>query len=146
MESQHNKHSVHPPPFLRGWEVEPPTKFSKRGLDKTSTFRGGLLGERGWHFSGGGAGVGGGGAAWEILPKNLVTFKKQDGIKNEKLWFGKVWLLGGSSRKTNIEGGGGGLDSLPIWGRGGTWQERGDGVFEGGWYPNAHYNKGITTQ
>ena len=22
---------------------------------------------------------------WEILPKNLVTFKRQDGIKNEKL-------------------------------------------------------------
>ena len=21
---------------------------------------------------------------WEILPKNLVTFKKQDGIKDEK--------------------------------------------------------------
>ena len=22
---------------------------------------------------------------WEILPKNLVTFKRQDGIKDEKL-------------------------------------------------------------
>ena len=41
-------HSVHLPlPFCR--EVEPPTKFSKRGgrgLDRTSTFRGGLLGKR----------------------------------------------------------------------------------------------------
>ena len=44
-------HSVHPPPptFCWGAEgVKPPTKFLKRdgGLDKTSTFRGGLLGKR----------------------------------------------------------------------------------------------------
>ena len=33
---------------------EPPTKFPKReGLDRTSIFRGGLLGKRGWLFSGG---------------------------------------------------------------------------------------------
>ena len=40
------RHSVHPL-FLQGGE--PPTKFSKRvgGFDKTSTFRGGLLGKRG---------------------------------------------------------------------------------------------------
>ena len=40
-------HSVHSLPFCRG--VEPPTKFSKRGegLDRTSTYRGGLLGKRG---------------------------------------------------------------------------------------------------
>ena len=32
----------------------PPNKFSKKwGLDRTSTFRGGLLGKRGWYFSGG---------------------------------------------------------------------------------------------
>ena len=30
-----------------GGAVEPATKFSKRGLDNTSTFRGGLLGIRG---------------------------------------------------------------------------------------------------
>ena len=70
---------------------------------------------------------------WEILPKNLVTFKRQDGIKDEKLWFGKIRLLGGSSRKTNIEGGRG-LDSLPIWG-GGLGKKEGDGVFKGGLIP-----------
>ena len=51
------KHSVHPSPFLQGaggegGGVEPPTKFSKRGgLDRTSTFRGGLLRKRGVTFS-----------------------------------------------------------------------------------------------
>ena len=39
-------------PFCWGgggnWGVEPPTKFSKKGgLDRTSTFRGDLLGKRG---------------------------------------------------------------------------------------------------
>ena len=36
---QIKSHSV-TPPFLLGGEVEPPTTFSKRGLGKTSTFRG----------------------------------------------------------------------------------------------------------
>ena len=47
---------------------------------------------------------------WEILPKNLVTFKRSDGIKDEKLYFGstlKNLTFGGSSQKTNIEGEGG---------------------------------------
>ena len=30
-----------PPPFLQEGGVEPPTKFSKRGFDRTSIFRGG---------------------------------------------------------------------------------------------------------
>ena len=35
------------PPFLqRGWGVEPPTRFSKRELERTLAFRGGLLGKR----------------------------------------------------------------------------------------------------
>ena len=47
---------------------------------------------------------------WEGSPKNLVTFKKQDGIKNEKLliFWGfneKSDFKDGDSRKTNIEGG-----------------------------------------
>ena len=45
-------HSVHHLPFCRG--VEPSTKFSKKKgggkLDRTSTFRGGLLGKRGVTF------------------------------------------------------------------------------------------------
>ena len=38
-----------PPPYSAGAEggVESPTKVSKRWLDRTSTFRGGLLGKRG---------------------------------------------------------------------------------------------------
>ena len=48
-------HSVHPRPFLLrgGWGggVEPPTKFQKGGLNRTSTFRGGLLEKRGVTFS-----------------------------------------------------------------------------------------------
>ena len=51
----------------------------------------------------------------------------------------KIQLLGGGSRKTNIEW----VDCLK---RGAWtvdlregWQERGHGVLEGGWYPDAHY-------
>ena len=53
-------HSVHPPRPLSAGEVESPTKFSKwwggggeGGLDRTSTFREGLLGKIGYLFSGG---------------------------------------------------------------------------------------------
>ena len=44
-----NAHSVHPPSPLSagGGKGEPPTKFSKRGRDRTSTLRGGLLEKRG---------------------------------------------------------------------------------------------------
>ena len=35
---------------------------------------------------------------WEILTKNLVTFKRSDGVKDEK-----IFTVG--SRKTNIQGG-----------------------------------------
>ena len=52
---------MHPYPFLLvGVEVEPPTKFQI--------------------FKSGGGGGGGG-----VLTKNLVTFKRQDGVKDEKL-------------------------------------------------------------
>ena len=49
-----------PPSFLEGeGGVEPPTKFSKRGrLDKTLTFRGGLLKKGGDFFSGAAEGAG----------------------------------------------------------------------------------------
>ena len=47
---------MHPPVSAGG--VEPSTKFSKRrGLDRTSAFRGGLLGKRGVTFFKGGEGV-----------------------------------------------------------------------------------------
>ena len=49
-----NSHSVHPP-LSDGEGIEPLTKFSKRGGldDRTSTFRGGLLGKKGQLYSGG---------------------------------------------------------------------------------------------
>ena len=47
-------HSVHPPPpFLQGGDWASNQIFKKGGVDRTSTFRGGLLGKRGWLFSGG---------------------------------------------------------------------------------------------
>ena len=74
------------PPFLLGGGGEPPTKFSKGGgLDRASTFRGGLLGKSGITFFGGGEikqvykqkyfSVITKNSNWEILTKNLVTFK-----------------------------------------------------------------------
>ena len=76
-----------PPPFCRGRRVESPTNFQKGGLGKTSTFRG--CWERGGDF------FSGEGLQflhkkqikakiffktknlnWEMLPKNLVTFKR----------------------------------------------------------------------
>ena len=43
---------------------------------------------------------------WEILTKNLVTFKRYDGVKDERLqYFGgllKNPILRGGSRRTNI--------------------------------------------
>ena len=51
-----NNRSVHPP--LSAVGSEPPTKFPKRGgLDRTSTFREGLLGKRGVTLFGGGAAI-----------------------------------------------------------------------------------------
>ena len=45
---------------------------------------------------------------WEILTKNLVTFKRWDGVKDEKLQY--FWgslknvIFRGVSRKSSIEG------------------------------------------
>ena len=68
-------HSVHPLRFCR--EAEPPTKFSKRGerLDRTSTFRGGLLGKRGITFCKG------------VLDSLLIYKGRGGGIIEEKLIF-----------------------------------------------------------
>ena len=66
----------------------------------------------------------------------------------------KIWHLGraGGSQKTDVEG----VISLKkgvvtstvcrfrgVGGVGGAWEERGDGVFEEGWYPDAHYVNAI---
>ena len=40
-----------PAPFLQGKGLSLQPNFQKGGLDRTSTFRGGLLGKRGWLFS-----------------------------------------------------------------------------------------------
>ena len=49
---------------------------------------------------------------WEILTKNIVTFKRQYGVKDEKLFGGFTeksnfffFGWGGDSRKTNMERG-----------------------------------------
>ena len=40
--------SVCTPPFSAGGGIEPPTKFSKVGLERISIFRGEFFGKRGW--------------------------------------------------------------------------------------------------
>ena len=58
---------------------------------------------------------------WEILTKNLVAFKRRDGVKDEKFnitgvhW--KIWFLGWEFMKKQYIGGNyikRGLDSLQI--------------------------------
>ena len=79
---------------------------------------------------------------WEILTKNLVTFKRWDGVKDEKLSYYagslKIQFKGWEgSRKTNTQGnylkreqeGLGEFENLRL---GGAWQKRGGGAFEGG--------------
>ena len=55
---------------------------------------------------------------WQILTKNLVSFKRWDGVKDEKFQY--YW----PSLKNLIFKGG----------------SQNFGVFEGSWYPNAHYD------
>ena len=101
------------------------------GLDRISIFREGLLGKRGWFFQGGCSfyiknklknklklfSVITKNFNWEILIKNLVTFKSWDRVKDKKFenygvhW--KILFLGGFTRNQYIGGnclkGGGGL-------------------------------------
>ena len=105
-------HSMHSPVSAEGGRVEPPTKYSKsgkRGVDIISFFRGGCS-ERKGDFSGGGYSfyikiklkseisnnkkrfmnkfffsVLTKNLNWEILTKNLVTFKRWDEVKDEKI-------------------------------------------------------------
>ena len=92
-------HKVHPPsPVYWGdWTSNQIFEKGGGGLDRTLTFRGGLLIKRGWLFSGGG---------WSFHIKNKL---KSEIFNNDNLgvhW--KIWLLGGrggGSRKTNIKGG-----------------------------------------
>ena len=114
-----------PSPFLLGGgEVEPPTKFSKRGGLTVSQFWEGGCGERGGDFLGGM--VGGGGVAvllwkkseifndkklyetkmffsvitknlnWQILTKNSVTSKRWDAVKDNYGGFPKNQYIGGN--------------------------------------------------
>ena len=73
---------------------------------------------------------------WEILTKNLVTFKRQDGVKDKKFQY-----YGGSLKNQIFRGGG--VHEKPIKRgnclkrgactvcrfTGGAWQKRGNGVF-----------------
>ena len=111
-------------------EVEPPIKFLKRRAWRISIFRGGLLGKKGWPFLGGGfsfyiknklkSEIFNGKSLkvykmffyvinWGIFHENLVTCKRWDGVKEEKLYYGGSLKnpifrgeRGGGSRKTNI--------------------------------------------
>ena len=38
--------------------------------------------------------------SWKILTKNLVTFKRQDGVKDEKYYGCSLIFRGGGSQKT----------------------------------------------
>ena len=80
------------PPFSAGG-VEPPNKVSKRGLDRTSTFSGGLLRKRGITFFRGGCNC-------------HIKSKLKSEIFNDKKSF--IQYRGGDCLKK------GGLDSLPI--------------------------------
>ena len=108
-------YSVHPR-FAEG--VESPTKFSKKGLDMISIFRGRLLEKTGWHF------CTGGGRDRSFYMKN----KLKSEILNNK-----------NPANQNIYGElikKGGLDNFQ-----GTWQKIGRRVFfKGGegWYLDAH--------
>ena len=81
---------------------------------------------------------------WEILTKNLVIFKRWDGVKNEKFQYY------GDSLKNPIFRGGGGSHEKPIYR--GKCLKKGLGQFadlrwggglaeEEGWYPNAPYEQ-----
>ena len=47
----HSLHLQPPPPPFSAEGIEPPTKYSKKGLERVSIFRGMLLGKRGWPCS-----------------------------------------------------------------------------------------------
>ena len=74
---------------------------------------------------------------WEILTKNLVNFKRWDGVKDEKFEYYGGLLKNPIFRR----GGRGGIKKQNI----GVWlpkvglAEKRRGVFKGGWQPNVHY-------
>ena len=86
--------------------------------------------------------------------KNLVIFKRWDGVKADKFWYYE-----GSQKNLIFKGeGGGGCHEKPIYmgelpkkgwlGQGanlrGAWQKRWEWCFWGGsWYPNAHNAEGV---
>ena len=86
---------------------------------------------------------------WEILTINLFTFKRWDGIKDEKFWcyggslknliFKGVFTRNQHIGENCLKGGIGQFADLRK--RAEAWQKIGGGVFEeGGWYTNAHYD------
>ena len=79
------KHSVHPPPppFCRGgWASN--QVFKKRGRDRTSTFRGGLLGKRGWLFTQGGRG--------EVCNFHIKNKLKFEIFNDKKSFYAKIFF------------------------------------------------------
>ena len=80
---------------------------------------------------------------WEILAKNLVTFKDGLRVKNFNImgvnW--KIWFLWKESQKTYrgeyLKKGLGQFANL----RGGLTKKGAVGEFEGSWYPSPHYER-----
>ena len=87
---------------------------------------------------------------WEISTKNLATFKREDGIKDEKLWY----FRGSLKNPTFFGGGGVGVGVTKKYREEllkrrlrqfsdlrGAWQEiEGVRFLRGDWYPNALYD------
>ena len=114
----HNVHLPPPCPFLLGEGVEPPTKFSKGGRNLTgSQFLEGACWETKMFFF-----VITKNLTWEISTKNLVTFKRWEGLRMKNLNIMRVhWKIQFLGEK----GGGGGSWKTNIWGelpkKGGAW-------------------------
>ena len=98
------------PPSLSAGRVEPPTKFSEGGLDRTSAFRGGDFFQGGCNFH------------TKNKSKLIQLLLKDKIVLRMKIIFWEFtersnFQWGRGSQKTNIEGGlpkKGGLNSLPI--------------------------------
>ena len=74
---------------------------------------------------------------WEILTKNLVNFKRWDGVKDEKFEY-----YGGLLKNPIFRRGGRGVikkQNIGVWLPKVGLAEKRRGVFKGGWQPNVHY-------
>ena len=85
---------------------------------------------------------------WEISTMNLVTFKRQDGVKDKDLWYfgGFNPIFRAGSRKTNMKGGLAKKEGWTVCWWVGLARKKGVVFEEGCWYPNAHYEQSKQSQ